>query len=112
MIIGEYMMNYDFTDINVNALVGKRIQKKRKELGYTGMQIAEKIGVSQQQFSRYERGMNKIDLSYLVLLANYLNTPIYWFFEDCFIPKSSSENSRIDKCSNIIAEATPDVFSY
>ncbi|GLX63911.1 helix-turn-helix domain-containing protein [Proteus sp. DFP240708] len=106
------MMNYDFTDIDVNALVGKRIQKKRKELGYTGMQIAEKIGVSQQQFSRYERGMNKIDLSYLVLLANYLNTPIYWFFEDCFISKSSSENQCTDKRSSIIAEAMPDVFLY
>ncbi len=107
------MMNYDFIDnIDVNALVGKRIQKKRKELGYTGMQIAEKIGVSQQQFSRYERGMNKIDLSYLVTLAVHLNTPIYWFFEDCFIPKKSSESKRLDKCNRVIADATPDIFSY
>lgn len=49
------------------------------------MQLAKKIGVSQQQFSRYERGMNKIDLRHLVLLALYLNTPIYWFFEDCYV---------------------------
>lgn len=104
--------NYNFIDIDVNALVGKRIQKKRKELGYTGMQIAEKIGVSQQQFSRYERGMNKIDLSYLVLLANYLNTPIHWFFEDCFITKSLQDNKRLDKRNSIIAEATPDAFLY
>ena len=42
------MMNFDFANIDVNASVGKKIQKKRKELGYTGMQLAKKIGVSQQ----------------------------------------------------------------
>lgn len=107
------MMDYRLMniDVNVNVLVGRRIQKRRKELGYTGSQIAEKLGVSQQQFSRYERGLNKIDLSYLVILANHLCIPIYWFFEDCFVPKEKG-NSRTDKRNNIIAESTPDIFSY
>lgn len=50
------MVKYRRANIDVNALVGKRIQKRRKELGYTGSQLAAKLGVSQQQFSRYERG--------------------------------------------------------
>lgn len=105
------MMNFDFANIDVNASVGKKIQK-RKELGYTGMQLAKKIGVSQQQFSRYERGMNKIDLRHLVLLALYLNTPIYWFFEDCYVKKPSLNNKGIDKRNYVIAQATPDAFHY
>ena len=106
------MMNFDFANIDVNASVGKKIQKKRKELGYTGMQLAKKIGVRQQQFSRYERGMNKIDLRHLVLLALYLNTPIYWFFEDCYVKKPSLNNKGIDKRNYVIAQATPDAFHY
>lgn len=30
------MVKYRRANIDVNALVGKRIQKRRKELGYTG----------------------------------------------------------------------------
>lgn len=107
------MMDYDFIDIDVNALVGKRIKMKRKELGYTGRQLAERLGISQQQFSRYERGLNKIDLGYLVSLAIYLNTPIYWFFEDCFDIDDDAENAE-DKhtniCAHFIAESTPDLI--
>lgn len=104
------MMDYDFININVNELVGKRIQIKRKELGYTGGHIADKLGISQQQFSRYERGLNKIDLSYLVTLAIYLKTPIYWFFEDCFHVEEEAEDKHENKCIYFIAESTPDII--
>ncbi|MBG3128758.1 helix-turn-helix transcriptional regulator [Proteus mirabilis] len=106
------MVRYRRANIDVNVLVGKRIQIKRKELGYTGSQLAAKLGVSQQQFSRYERGMNKIDLSYLVLLANYLNTPIHWFFEDCFTSTSSKKSKLFDKHSNNSAKKALEAFLY
>lgn len=48
----------------------------------SGELLAEQIGVSQQQFSRYERGVTKINVSHLVNIAVILNTPISWFFED------------------------------
>ncbi|EST59680.1 helix-turn-helix transcriptional regulator [Proteus cibi] len=104
------MMDYDLININVNELVGQRIQKKRKELGYTGAHIADKLGISQQQFSRYERGLNKIDLSYLVTLAVYLRTPIYWFFEDCFHAEEETEDRHTSQCIYFMAESTPDVI--
>lgn len=106
------MMEYRLIKINVNELVGNRIKTRRKELGYSGKKMAEKLGVSQQQYSRYERGLNKLDLSYLVIIANYLETPIYWFFEDCFNPKQIKENKHIDRRRSLIAEITPDLFSY
>ncbi|SPY37367.1 fimbrial operon regulator [Proteus mirabilis] len=56
--------------------------------------------------------MNKIDLRHLVLLALYLNTPIYWFFEDCYVKKPSLNNKGIDKRNYVIAQATPDAFHY
>ncbi|MCK3658451.1 transcriptional regulator [Pasteurellaceae bacterium Pebbles2] len=67
----------------VDKLIGKRIQIKRRELGYSADQLSEYVGLSQQQLSRYERGVNKINVAHLVNIANFLKTPIEWFFLDC-----------------------------
>nr|WP_294350176.1 helix-turn-helix transcriptional regulator [Providencia sp.] len=63
-------------------MVGQRILEKRRELGYTGFQLAQLLGVSQQQISRYERGKIKIDLFHLFKLSFLMKTPIDWFLED------------------------------
>ncbi|MDY4594737.1 MAG: helix-turn-helix transcriptional regulator [[Pasteurella] aerogenes] len=66
-----------------DKLIGKRIQIKRRELHYSAEQLSEYVGISQQQLSRYERGTNKINVTHLINIATYLNTPIEWFFADC-----------------------------
>ncbi|MEE6075900.1 helix-turn-helix domain-containing protein [Avibacterium avium] len=71
-----------FIAAEVDMAIGKKIQQRRKELGFTAENLAEQIGVSQQQFSRYERGVTKINVSHLVNIAVILNTPISWFFAD------------------------------
>lgn len=63
--------------------VGRRIQIRRRELGLTALILSERVGMSQQQLSRYERGQNKISLSHLVNIATYTKTPISWFFMEC-----------------------------
>ncbi|MDR0218088.1 MAG: helix-turn-helix domain-containing protein [Enterobacteriaceae bacterium] len=69
---------------DVNVLVGKRIQDRRKELGITATTLAKQIGISQQQLSRYERGTNRINVTHLVAICRKLETTITWFFLDCF----------------------------
>ncbi len=64
-------------------MIGKRIQMRRKEIGLTSDQLSEKIGISQQQLLRYERGDNKINVSHLMLIAQATETPLNWFFLDC-----------------------------
>lgn len=66
----------------VDLAIGKRIQQRRKELKMSAEYLAEQIGVSQQQFSRYERGATKINVSHLARVAVILDTPISWFFAD------------------------------
>lgn len=66
-----------------DRLIGKRIQQKRKELGFSAAELSEQIGIAQQQLSRYERGENKINVAHLVEIATALNTEISWFFIDC-----------------------------
>lgn len=69
--------------VEADKLIGKRIQEKRKELGYSAEKLAEHIDLSQQQLSRYERGASKINVVHLIEIAILLNTPISWFFQDC-----------------------------
>ncbi|MGX2975578.1 helix-turn-helix domain-containing protein [Ursidibacter arcticus] len=71
-----------FIAAEVDLAIGKRIQQRRKEVGLTAENLAEQIGVSQQQFSRYERGATKINVAHLVNIAVILDTPISWFFAD------------------------------
>ena len=77
----------------IDKLIGKRIQLKRKEKGWSAAKMAELLDVSQQQLSRYERGVNKINVAHLVEIANLLQTPIDYFFEDCIKKVDYQENS-------------------
>lgn len=63
--------------------IGRRIQQRRKELGITAAALSERLGISQQQLSRYERGSNKINVAHLVNIAVLVDVPIGWFFLDC-----------------------------
>ena len=51
----------------------KRIRDIREDSDKTQKQIAEVLGIKQQQYSRYENGTDEIPLHYLVTLARYYN---------------------------------------
>lgn len=70
-----------FTSTEVDVLLGKRILVPRRELGISAAQLAEALDLSQQQLSRYERGLNRISATLDV--AGLLDTPIEWFLLDC-----------------------------
>ena len=72
-----------FTPSEIDRVIGQRIQKRRKELGLTAEKLSEYVDISQPQFSRYERGTNKINVAHLVAIATFLKTPISYFFADC-----------------------------
>lgn len=61
------------------AVLGHRIQSRRKELGIVTVKLAQKLNISQQQFNRYERGVSKISLHHLIELSELLDAPIGWF---------------------------------
>ncbi len=63
--------------------IGKRLKKLRSQVDISAGALAEAIGSTQQQISRYETGENKLSASQLFLLAQCLGMPISWFFLDC-----------------------------
>ncbi|MDG6895410.1 helix-turn-helix domain-containing protein [Volucribacter amazonae] len=81
--------------VDIDKAIGKRIQLRRRELGYSADKLSELIGISQQQLSRYERGANKINVAHLVNIAVYLDTPISWFFLDCKIEDNNIINPQL-----------------
>ena len=65
---------------NIDMTIGRQIQRRRKELGLSAEALSEYIGVSQQQFSRYERAQSKLSASQLKRIADATQTDISWFY--------------------------------
>ena len=53
--------------------LGVRIARQRNELGLTQVQVAEAIGVAQQTYASYEKGIRRIPVSLLPALAQTLS---------------------------------------
>jgi len=54
----------------------KNLAKLRKEAGMSQLELAEKLGVSQQTVSKYERGIREPDNATLVKLSEIFNCSI------------------------------------
>ena len=66
----------------IDNAVGKRIRQRRKALGLSQSDLAERIGVKFQQVQKYETGVNRVAASRLWVMAEALQVPITHFFED------------------------------
>ncbi len=68
--------------MNIDTEIGKRLRQARLSKGLTQQGLAEKIGISFQQVQKYENGINRVSSSRLLVIANVLNIPITYFFDD------------------------------
>lgn len=68
---------------DLDKAIGARLQKLRQQEGVSAAALAEAIGATQQQISRYENGQNKLAASLLYRFSVYLGVPISWFFQGC-----------------------------
>lgn len=58
--------------------LGERLKMRRKQLGYSQHELAEKSGILQNQISRYEADTNMPTSEALVKLAKALNVTSDW----------------------------------
>ncbi len=49
--------------------VGSRLKEARKSARYTQAQIAKELGMTQQQYSRFENGIFELNYSQIVFLC-------------------------------------------
>lgn len=65
----------------IDKQMGLRVRELRKALGYSRIQLAEKIGVSHQQLQKYELGKNRINPGRLWLIAKVFNMKVGDLYE-------------------------------
>ena len=66
----------------VDAHVGARVKLRRVLVGLSQSQLGEALGLTFQQIQKYERAGNRISPSVLYHIAQVLDVPISFFFDD------------------------------
>lgn len=64
----------------IDVHVGRRVRDRRQRLGWTLMDLAERLGVSHQQVQKYEQGSTRISASSLYQLSKIFQTNQNYFF--------------------------------
>jgi len=62
--------------MNINRLIGGRIKKLRTMVGYTQLELAEKMGVSRPTISQLENGEKKFTAEELISLSRIFNISV------------------------------------
>lgn len=66
----------------IDVHVGQRIKLRRSLKGMSQERLGELLGVTFQQIQKYERGANRLGSSRLYEVAQVLEMPVTWFFEE------------------------------
>jgi transcriptional regulator with XRE-family HTH domain len=71
--------------------VGSRVRLRRMVIGMSQEKLGEKMGLTFQQIQKYEKGTNRIGASRLHQLAQIMDVPVGFFFEDA--PHNANRNA-------------------
>ena len=69
-------------DKEIDAHVGRRVRLRRTLLGMSQTALGEAVGITFQQIQKYERGFNRIGSGRLYQIAEVLDVPVPFFFDD------------------------------
>ena len=61
--------------------VGQKIKQRREQIDMTASKLGERLGISFQQVSKYEKASNRVSASRLVDIADVLHVEPAYFFE-------------------------------
>ena len=79
----------------LEAAIGARLRARRRQLGLSQSDLAERLGVSFQQVQKYEQGANRIAASTLAAAASALSTSVAWLVgEDAHAREEDDELFR------------------
>jgi transcriptional regulator with XRE-family HTH domain len=93
----------------IDRQVGIRVRMRRLTLDMSQEQLAAGLGVTFQQVQKYEKGHNRIGASRLQQLAEILQVPVSFFFEDFAAPGRT--RASLSDLSNLLATADGQALS-
>jgi transcriptional regulator with XRE-family HTH domain len=76
----------------IDRHVGSRLRYRRIMMDFSQTYLADQVGLSFQQFQKYEKGTNRISASKLHEFAKLLDVPVSFFFDD--MPKEMKAASQ------------------
>jgi transcriptional regulator with XRE-family HTH domain len=62
--------------------VGRRLRVRRRELGLSQSSLGDALDLSYQQVQKYEKGLSRVSLDRLHQIAQILDVPVTFFFND------------------------------
>lgn len=84
----------------IDIHVGGRIRLRRLMNGLSQEKLGEQMGLTFQQIQKYEKGVNRVGASRLFHLAQVLDVPISYFFEDLIDEESDNIVDGFSEPSN------------
>ena len=94
----------------IDLHVGNRIKWRRKVLGLSQQQMADKMGLTFQQIQKYEKGLNRVGASRLWDISRVLGVSMDFFFAD--MPSEIEQQSPMmlnTKLPSSLHEETPEI---
>ena len=91
--MGVFLAKKQGSPIDVH--VGGRVRLRRMLIGMSQEKLGELLGLTFQQVQKYEKGANRVGAGRLYQIAQILDVPVQFFFDD--LPQSAalSRNSEI-----------------
>lgn len=81
--------------MGLNENIGLFIRSSRKSRGLSERDLAKLIFVSQQQVSRYERGVTSLSFGSILTILNVLNVSVDEFIEHIVKPEQEKLYSKM-----------------
>ncbi|MEZ3462490.1 MAG: helix-turn-helix domain-containing protein, partial [Lachnospiraceae bacterium] len=78
-----------------NTFNGSRITEKRKSLGFSQEQLANKLGVSQKSISKYECGERRPSYEVLLAMSSIFNVSIDYLLGNTNFETNKNTNADI-----------------
>lgn len=91
-------MKEEKEEVGINRYIGIKLHEARIAAGFTLNDLARKIGVTGQQFFKYENGTNQISISKLLKVIEILSLNLDYFLGDI---KPVEWNEKTSKDRNI-----------
>lgn len=87
----------------IDVEVGARIKLKRNLKVMSQQSLAGKLGVTFQQFQKYEKGTNRVGASRLSQIATALDVPMSYFFDRNQGERQDDDNPHITRETDEVA---------
>ncbi|MGE4278642.1 MAG: helix-turn-helix domain-containing protein [Magnetospirillum sp.] len=90
----------------VDTHVGGRLRLRRTLMGLSQTELARSVGLTFQQVQKYESGANRISASRLYHIAEALDVPVSFFFDD--IPRGGGSTLAMGLSEDQAGFTAPD----